>query len=244
MDGARRACAKGLVLLCCLAAPPGIAESQYAPGAVSPASHKEVIAAHKRKLLAAPHTMDAYGALVNELGSMEAYGQVEGWATRAIALDPAAAWCYDFRGYARNMLGKWEEALVDFETAGWLGSTYEGLAYEKGRALHFLGRYEEALAQYRGYLQGNRSDWEAALARHAMGTAHAHLGKDEAAAEMYAMALALEPDNALYHASLGTALQSIGEWKEALKRYQVATRLDAENSWYQELYQTLMAQAH
>jgi tetratricopeptide (TPR) repeat protein len=74
-------------------------------------------------------------------------GATEGEAalSRGIALEPKAGWHYAWRANARRVLGKYKEALEDFDTSVRLQPFYHRAFVWRGALYRKLGRHREAL---------------------------------------------------------------------------------------------------
>ena len=141
--------------------------------------------------------------------------------TRAVELDPGLVRAIGLRGTYLNGLGRFEEALAEFDRALELGSSEWDPQHLVGcgAAKASLGRFEEALADYRRAIELAPGQ---ARAYSAMGVSLAALGRYEAALEAYDQALARGLDGlserlqrALAHAHLGQAEAALGEMKRA-----------------------------
>jgi hypothetical protein len=95
------------------------------------------------------------------------------FATRALALDPANAEVLSNRGAALRQLGRFEEALADYDRALALAPAAAEAHNNRGVALAALARYAEALAAYDRALQldpgFDRARFNRALARLTLG---------------------------------------------------------------------------
>jgi predicted TPR repeat methyltransferase len=89
-------------------------------------------------------------------------------------------------------------------------------------ALHRLGRLAEAERVYRGILA---EDSRHAGAMHLLGVIACQANQMEAAEELIAAAISIEPGNAEYYVNLGEVQRRMGKSEEAIRTFQEAVRL-------------------
>jgi predicted O-linked N-acetylglucosamine transferase (SPINDLY family) len=94
--------------------------------------------------------------------------------------------------------------------------------FRRALQLHQSGRLDEAEAGYRAVLALAPGH---ADTLHLLGVIHYQKGDSQAAAELIASALKLNPDNAPAHSNLGNALRRLGRAAEALAHYDRALEL-------------------
>ncbi len=148
-----------------------------------------------------------------------------------LARNPQRQWFYYLQGrFLANYLDRYEDGLKAFDQAIQMDAQDELALYYKGRALHELKRYEEALQIYDqsleaiennvGYLaEGEVLDelerYEE-LALYYKGQALYELKRYEEALQVYDQALELQEDNVTYIAK-GEVLCHLQQYEEALQ---------------------------
>ena len=161
--------------------------------------------------------------------------------TEAVNFNPAdksqLAEAYRDRGFAKNKLGRREEAIADFDEAIRLcdeaieiDSENARAWYNRGFAKSGLGRHEEAIADYD---EAIRLDPEFAPAWNGRGFAKDKLGRKEEAIADFDEAIRLDSEFASAWNNLGAAKHGLGRHEEAIADYDEAIRLNPKNaaSW-------------
>ncbi len=121
-----------------------------------------------------------------------------------------------------------EESILHTEEALRLKPDYAPAQHNLGAALENLGRFEEAVAQYRVALQKNPAELPAE-AHHCLGRALQKLGKlDEAIAEERE-AVRIGPATSEMLNDLGIALGQSSRPSEALEQFEAALRLNPDD---------------
>ena len=100
--------------------------------------------------------------------------------------------------------------------------------YERGEALYYLGRYEDALGAYEEALS-TRPEYSEAL--RGKGGSLFVLGRYEQAFAEFDHAVELDPENAILIARRGETLQALGRYEEALTDFDRAVELEPENAF-------------
>ena len=130
---------------------------------------------------------------------------------------------YFQRATFRIALGKYKEALADYDRAIELQPDYVEAYNNRGIAKSELGRDEAAVADYDEAI-GLKSDLADAYSNR--GNAKSELGQHEAAVADYDEAIRLNPDLAAAYNNRGLAKQKLGE--AALADYNEAIRLNPD----------------
>jgi tetratricopeptide (TPR) repeat protein len=142
-------------------------------------------------------------------------------------LDPAHAQAHGNRGIALGEVGRYEEALKEFERAAQLDPGAAWAHANRGSALETLGRYEEALAAYDRTTQLAPSE---AIGHWGRGHVLGELGRYEEALAAFDRATQLASGEADLHNARGQALNSLGRHGEALAAHDRAIELDPRHA--------------
>lgn len=127
-----------------------------------------------------PNYADAYFDRANAYDFKDEYERAVKDYSKAIALRPDDANAYLYRGNSRSLAGDYANAIRDYDKSIKLAPSYADVAiWSKGQALFNLGRFSDAAAAFRTYLQA-RPDY--AFGGLWLYLAEAHLGKDGRAA--------------------------------------------------------------
>jgi tetratricopeptide (TPR) repeat protein len=100
-----------------------------------------------------------------------------------------------------------------------------GALYNKGLALHTLGKYQEAIECYDKYLKINPDDTDALNNK---GLALNSLAKYQEAIECYDNALKINPDDTDALNNKGSALHTLGKYEEAIDHFDKALKIDPD----------------
>jgi len=122
-------------------------------------------------------------------------------------------------------LGRYEEAIEEFDIALDIDPNYKEAHYNKGNTLRHLKRYEEAIKEYDKALAIDPNFKEA---HNNKGIALNNLGRYEEAIEEYDKALAIDPNDKKAHNNKGYALDDLGRYEEAIKEYDKALAIDPD----------------
>jgi CHAT domain-containing protein/regulator of sirC expression with transglutaminase-like and TPR domain len=122
-------------------------------------------------------------------------------------------------------LGRYEEAITDYNQAIVLKADYYNVYRNRGNARSNLGHYEEALADYNQAIALNADSRFAYIDR---GNALYSLGRYEEALADYTQAIALKADYHSGYYGRGCALYSLGRYEEALADDNQAIALKAD----------------
>lgn len=74
-----------------------------------------------------------------------------------LARRPTFAEAYDYRGMLQATVGKYERALADYATALKLKPDLIGTLYGRAHVYELLGRYTEAISDYREFVRRSRN---------------------------------------------------------------------------------------
>lgn len=162
-------------------------------------------------------------------------GQIEGAIAQfdqALLLRPDLAAAYHGRARALDELGRFKEALANFDQAVKLAAKPRaGLWRDRGCTLRSLGRYGEALTSFSKALERQPQD---ALSMSAKGSLLAVLRRQKRAAmQLCDRALQLDPNLPEAWNSKGVVHSVAGQYAEAQQCYERAIALDAtlDRAW-------------
>jgi len=141
-------------------------------------------------------------------------------------LQPAAADELNQRGNALRQLGRYEEALANYDRALALRADYDAARYNRGSVLLELKRPDEALACLDQVLDRNPNDAEALSVR---GNTLRDLGRLEEALASYERALAVEPAAVPTLVNRGNVLMELDRREEAVMSYDRALARAPDN---------------
>jgi len=142
-------------------------------------------------------------------GAVAAYRQV-------LKTVPDAAHVHANLGYALLQLGRYPEALSEFEAARFSDGDARArgaLLHNWGNALEKLGRYREAAERYEAAIDADPTRADVFIN---WGNTQVQLGDLEGAARYYAQGLALDPESALGWFNRGYTLERLQRPIEAL----------------------------
>jgi tetratricopeptide (TPR) repeat protein len=132
------------------------------------------------------------------------------------------AWCHNGLGNVYHALGRYEEAMAEFQWAIELGpqnaTPYNGL----GLTYYNLGRHEEAAAAYQRAIE---LDPQYATPHNNLGLVYAAQRRYEKAVAAYQRAIELDPQYATPHNNLGLVYAAQGHHEKAVTAYQWALEL-------------------
>lgn len=133
---------------------------------------------------------------------------------------------WERKGRSSYELGKYEEALNDFEKCLESNPDDADIWRNKGSALFMLGRYEEALEALNNSLEINPKD---ANAWSFKGSTLYRLGKPEEALKTLDKALQKNPNIFEAWFNKGSILLELGRYKQALSAVENSLRINAED---------------
>ena len=134
---------------------------------------------------------------------------------------------YFQRANFRAALGKYKEALADYDRAIELNPAYAVAYSNRGTATSELGRDEAAVTDYDKAISLNPAY---AAAYYNRGNAKQKLGRDEAAAADYDEAIRLNPGLAEAYGNRGTAKATLGRYEAAVADYNEVIRLNPDDA--------------
>ena len=149
--------------------------------------------------------------------------------------DPVTLWSYEIRlfpegaaishnnlGIAYGSLGRYQEAIMEFQTALRLNPNYAEVHYNLGNAYKSIGQYDEAVAHYYDELQINPNN---ADIHNNLGNALAKQGKIKEALAGFTKALLIKPNYAKAHYNMGVILAQQEKLDEAIAHFSEAIRV-------------------
>ena len=160
-----------------------------------------------------------YGTLLTQEGKYEDAAAV---FKHVFALDPLAVWARDNRATCLEILGRRDEALVEFKRTLALKPDYGTAWLEFGQLYEAMGRTNDAEQCYNMALTNrvNQADDLAALARFCASRRWFGL-----AFTNFSYAIEISPSDPGLHMEAGRALVALGRHDEALRQYQSAVEL-------------------
>lgn len=124
-----------------------------------------------------------------------------------------------FRGIAMYSMGRYREALEEFDREIAKGRATAGIWTLRGAALSHVGRADEALASCEHAIASGQVSFQTL---HHYGDLLASSGNNSKALHVYDRALSVNPNSAKVWASRGRILQDLGRHEEALQSYEKA----------------------
>lgn len=129
------------------------------------------------------------------------------------------------RANALNALGRWQEALVDYDGAISLDPAHARAYCNRGSVLDQLARWNEALESYDKSLSLNPGDF---LSHYNRGSALKELKRFDEALASYERALTLNESHAPAFVNRGNVLHELGQLEAAIVSYDRAIELKAD----------------
>jgi len=120
-------------------------------------------------------------------------------------------------------LGKYAEAVKEYDEALAIDPNFKEAHYNKGLALYNLKRYEEAIEEYDKALA---IDPNFKQAHNNKGLALYNLKRHEEAIKEFDKALAIDPNYKQAHNNKGLALHNLKRYEEAIEEYDKALAID------------------
>lgn len=147
-------------------------------------------------------------------------------ATKTIQRDPKHSGAFNTRACALHSLGRYKEALPDFDRALELNQSDPLIYANRGRTLYSLQKFDAALKDFDTSVKLDpKSDDNIRWRGHANGA----LGKSAESLADFQQAVALKPI-ALNHAMVSRGFRMLGKLQEAVKAADTALGLDPKNS--------------
>ena len=142
----------------------------------------------------------------------------------AIQLNPNNDIAYNNRGVAYAELGRYEQAIQDFNKAIQLNPNYDATAYaNRGLAYHDLGQNERAIQDLNKAISINPNDGAAYNGR---GLAYSGLEQYERAIQDYNKAIQLNPNDDMAYNNRGGAYRHLKQYDRAIQDYSKSIELD------------------
>ena len=130
-------------------------------------------------------------------------------------------------GDAKRKLGRWAEAIEDYDRALQLDPRDARAYADRGLAKSELGRWAEAIQDLDRALQLDPRDAYACTNR---GVSKARMGRYAEAIEDYDRALELDPRHVLAYVNRGTSKAELGRRAEAIEDFDLALQLDPRHA--------------
>ena len=152
--------------------------------------------------------------------------------TRAIRASaqqtPKGCWaCIASRGETYRLMGKYKQALVDFDRAIGLDEKSAWAIASRGKTYRLLGKHEQALADFDRAIE--LDDKNASIIAN-RGDTYRLLGKHEQALADFDRAIELDEKSAWAIASRGKTYRLLGKHEQALPDFDRAIELDDKNA--------------
>lgn len=173
-------------------------------------------------MTAAPFSPDALleeGLALHNAGRLD---QARALYRQVVAADPANAQALELLGTLECQSGRFNDGVLYLERSLALRPDQPDVLYNRGLALQYLKRSDEAVASFDGVVAIRPDHAQAWFAR---GNALQSLKHFEDAAASYDRALALRPDQAEVHSNRAYALHSLNRLDEAIAGYRRALDL-------------------
>ena len=135
---------------------------------------------------------------------------------KAIDLEPDFVEAYNNRGAAKNLLGRHQDAIADYDITIRLKSDYAEAYSNRGTAKNLLGRHQDAIADYDKAI---RLKPDYAGAYDGRGSTKYLLGRSQDAIANYDQAIRLEPDDVHAYYHRGQANATLEKYNEAFADY-------------------------
>jgi len=147
--------------------------------------------------------------------------------SNAIALNPKYGQFYLRRGGAYFSLGKYDEAIKDFnkgiDTSPIISDVFYGL---RGFAYFQLGNYNQAIKDYDKAIKQNPKNESAYTGR---GRAYWNLGNHNKAMRDYDRSIEINPKEAYCYIIRGLAYSQLGNYNQAIQDYDKAIEIDPKD---------------
>ncbi|MFA4974413.1 MAG: tetratricopeptide repeat protein [bacterium] len=147
----------------------------------------------------------------------------QGVHMKNLGYDSVLSIFYSNRGSAKDILGRHEESITDYNTAIELDPNNAAAYDNRGNAELDLKRYEEAIRDYDTAIELDPNDPEAYYNR---GNAKLDFKIYEEAIDDYDTAIDLNPNYAKAYMNRGNAKGELGRYEEAIDDYDKAIKLD------------------
>ena len=141
-----------------------------------------------------------------------------------LAAWPGDLWCHEMRGYAYGSLGRFEDALAEFNYAIDNGNDSAILLTKFGDVLLLNRQPREALARYQAALV---SEPKLSMAHTGWARGQLALGNARAAADRFAATAEHDPDDPLLYREWALALDQLGKKDDAAAKRTEADKAEA-----------------
>jgi tetratricopeptide (TPR) repeat protein len=141
---------------------------------------------------------------------------------------PQLAWAIALRGETYRQMGKYEDALADFNRAIELDPNYAWAIARRGETYRRMGKYEDALADFNRAIE---LDPNCAWAIASRGQTYHQMGKYEDALADFNRAIELDPNLDWAIALRGETYRLMGKYEDALADFNRAIELDPNDAW-------------
>jgi cellulose synthase operon protein C len=148
---------------------------------------------------------------------------------KALELDPGDTRARFLGAVALTRLGRFDEALLAFQTVGQTDKDFPGLAVERGRLFEESGRSAEALSEYEAALLKTPDDPEVQIR---VGCARVATGQALAAESLLEKTSKVRPRSAELNFCLGRALFDLERHQDATVRLDRAIAIDPSRAIY------------
>jgi tetratricopeptide (TPR) repeat protein len=135
--------------------------------------------------------------------------------TRALQLDSKNAFALNVRGVAKYNLGRYEEAITDFDQAVAINLGYESAYHNRGLAKNNLGRYADAIADFNKAIDLSPKSVSYYINR---SVSRINLNQYKDAIQDNSTAIMFDPKNAVAYDYRGYAYFKLGDTKTNYKK--------------------------
>ena len=151
------------------------------------------------------------------------------YLNEAIRKDNRFAEAFNNRGIAYADLGKWRNAINDYDSAIRLEPDFSDAFNNRGMAYANLGETEKAIKDFDQAVQGNPGFARAYCNR---GTAYITQGHSRPALENFDKAIELDPGDAVAYHNRGNIFSIRGVFEKAIKDYDRAIEIDPDDATF------------
>eukprot|EP00668_Euglena_longa_P029119 GGOE01036463.1.p1 GENE.GGOE01036463.1~~GGOE01036463.1.p1 ORF type:complete len:616 (-),score=176.94 GGOE01036463.1:177-2024(-) len=177
--------------------------------------------------------------VLRELGDREA---AKSALQKSLAINSSSPFALNMMGILLSEEGNLEEALKSWDAALSLNPTDAAFIGNKGKCLHRLHRYQEAVELFRKSLEAGGGTGDGLHA--AMGECLTFLGSFQEALPALQEAIRQQPEDGMSHALAAFAHRALGDMEAALTAVERACELDPDRSnWHAMRGQMLEAVA-
>jgi len=145
--------------------------------------------------------------------------------TRHTANVRLEAWCHNGLGAVYADLGRYNDAIAEYQRAIELDPQYPFPHNGLGNVYANLGRYDDAIAEFQWAIE---LDPQGAYPHNGLGNVYRDLGRHDDAIAEYQRAIELDPLFAYPHNGLGNVYADLGRYDDAIAEFQRAIELDPQ----------------